>query len=68
MGSWAVALMEIIPSKQDVEEMSDTLVLLVVFRAMVQDIFKERFGSRKKKKTRWSLYCSDTIKDLKNNC
>ena len=43
MGSWAVALMEIIPSKQDVEEMSDTLVLLVVFSAMVRDICKERF-------------------------
>ena len=55
MGSWAVALMEIIPSKQDVEEMSDTLVLLVVFRAMVQDIFKERFGSRKKKNSLESL-------------
>ena len=50
MGSWAVALIEIIPSKQEVEEMSDTLVLLVVFRAMVQDIFKKRFGSREKKK------------------
>ena len=55
MGSWAVALMEIIPSKQEVEEMSDTLVLPVVFRAMVQDIFKERFGSRKKKNSLESL-------------
>jgi hypothetical protein len=59
MGSWEVALMEIIPSKQEVEEMSDTLVLLVVFLAMVQDIFKERFWI--KKKTRRSLYCSDTM-------
>jgi hypothetical protein len=59
MGSWEVALMEIIPSKQEVEEMSDTLVRLVVFLAMVQDIFKERFWI--KKKTRRSLYSSDTM-------
>ena len=50
MGSWVVALMEIIRSKQEVEEMSDTLVLLVVFSAMVQDICKERFWIKKKKK------------------
>ena len=49
MGSWAVGLMEILPSNQEVEEMSDTLVLLVVFSAMVQDICKERFWINKKK-------------------
>jgi hypothetical protein len=59
MGSWEVALMEIFPSKKEVEEMSDTLVLLVVFLAMVQGIFKERFWI--KKKTRRSLYSSDTM-------
>ena len=46
MGSWAAGLMVIILSRQGVEEMSDTLVLLVVFSSMMQDIFKRGFGEK----------------------